>query len=992
MKNPKIFLWLCLTVILCDFPVISSRAAVFTPNRERSFADGKNKIVWVANAIHKTALTQQYEKIILLNYLNEAYKHDPQIPYATMLKQLNAAQAEFNQKRKQASTNEYLVETPKEIFNSMLNIVSLLPYGGEASVVARELYYWTDKHVSNQFGPYSQIKAQMDVLGDASLAQLYQNAQLEAAYDLANTNMEAATAINTFFSGQWNAFTGDTSEDIFNKNIEFANTESIRYIRQNMLTSDDLSITENNLKEHLKNNLDDIDKRIDRSRQLIEQVLQNQQTEKSKERTAQLEKDFQKLQMDAAASGIYILSSLANLIGNPKLGKVIGVVGNSTITIFDSVRKYGETLNKFKESGSALGSLVLTGNILGAAINLVGLFAGGGPSPEQVIIDQLNEVKKQIGALSNSMDAHFEQVDKNLNVIYNVLNTGLNHVIGKLDIIDENVVDVQRSLFRLEDNLVRLESRLTELMQTSAQIEFQNHLNAIISYKADHIEPMPYNLFVDYANELYTWATVHSKDAIMAGALTRNFEDDDLYKELSAPLDENLNFLSSYVKKQLSNKGITEPYTGERLANPVLWQIVAGAYIRLMSEWPSHFEKMSQNWTSANGKGLFGVYGSGREIDNFVRRTTMIRSGTENRPNHQLFNSLIDNHQKKTKEFLEALKDAEKEYLMQFSKSPQIQAANLDLNFWGTPSQNTVRISRPFVTIGIGADQKKYPLELNDEFLVDIPNQYLIADHIGLGVFISKFNASWQLKTSKLGRGEQVTGTHNLEIEMTISFRMKSGLEFELSRRKYLNDRNVYFEIGIGGSPQAPTDAIKHAGTTHWWEGENGIQKKFMTKSQLIFKKSDTNEIDNILKTEFFDNQQNLSYFLLQKTRPLYASARKLTAAKMLLENYLCLGMYRPMLANDTLRATMYGSQGLMDHEKFERQFASYIMRTRKEMEIKLDPEAHPRIRLYQENENSSKLLTVLVKEILDKQLYHPYKNIPETLAKLEVLIQMIDK
>src|SRR4029078_11546202 len=67
---------------------------------------------------------------------------------------------------------------------------------------------------------------------------------------------------------------------------------------------------------------------------------------------------------------------------------------------------------------SNLGAVILTGNILGAVMDVVSLFQESGPTDEQLILQQVGEMRQQLEDVRQEMHERFDRVDQQLNTIY----------------------------------------------------------------------------------------------------------------------------------------------------------------------------------------------------------------------------------------------------------------------------------------------------------------------------------------------------------------------------------------------------------------------------------------------------------------------------------------------------------------------------------------------------------------------------------------------
>jgi hypothetical protein len=81
-------------------------------------------------------------------------------------------------------------------------------------------------------------------------------------------------------------------------------------------------------------------------------------------------------------------------------------------------------------------SSIASGNILGAASEIFGLFGIGlSPSKDQLILDSISDLKQDIQYLGQQMNSRFDRVDSKLNEIMDTLNTNFNTINTTLGVI-----------------------------------------------------------------------------------------------------------------------------------------------------------------------------------------------------------------------------------------------------------------------------------------------------------------------------------------------------------------------------------------------------------------------------------------------------------------------------------------------------------------------------------------------------------------------------
>ena len=122
------------------------------------------------------------------------------------------------------------------------------------------------------------------------------------------------------------------------------------------------------------------------------------------------------LKLQAAASSVYILSTLVGQV-DAKLGRDIATVGNASIQVASAVSKFTQTAAALGGLGKALGSVVLTGDIFGAALQIFNMFGSSGPSSDEIILGQLQKLREELHQIRVEMHERFDRVDQALTVM-----------------------------------------------------------------------------------------------------------------------------------------------------------------------------------------------------------------------------------------------------------------------------------------------------------------------------------------------------------------------------------------------------------------------------------------------------------------------------------------------------------------------------------------------------------------------------------------------
>lgn len=176
----------------------------------------------------------------------------------------------------------------------------------------------------------------------------------------------------------------------------------------------------------------------------------------------------------AANISVYILSTLVGF-KNPELGHQLQVVGDSTVQVADALQQFAKA--------DALGSVILTSDILGAVMNVVSLFGDSGPSPDAQILAAIAQLQQMVQQLRLEMHERFDRVDAALNEIYSTMNERFNRIDIVLGILRGGVEEIQQTLYDLESDLYRIERKGFNFLDAGFRRDLNETINGYLGYR-----------------------------------------------------------------------------------------------------------------------------------------------------------------------------------------------------------------------------------------------------------------------------------------------------------------------------------------------------------------------------------------------------------------------------------------------------------------------------------------------------------------------------
>jgi hypothetical protein len=325
--------------------------------------------------------------------------------------------------------------------------------------------------------------------------------------------------------------------------------------------------------------------------------LQNEQLEQLKKINAWIDNEEKRREeerraaerrrrIQAVHAGIYILATIARPL-DPKLANEINVVGNAMVGIYDAVDTFSRELRQLQVDAAAgtappgdlrlaagVSTVIMTANVLQAALTIASLFE---EQPEDVMLQQISELRQDLNELGVVMEARFARVDAMLVEIYRSMTAAFER-------LDQGLGEVRVAIAVLSDDLertmTRVEAGLYEAVIDAAR---QDNLVEPINRNAGSTE-LSEDTFDQIANDLYSWANNWAANATSTGRQDgREITNGRILNELKkVPLDRNIAYVGRIVQDRL---GISNLLAADTV-NPAEWALASRAFARLIIDRP----------------------------------------------------------------------------------------------------------------------------------------------------------------------------------------------------------------------------------------------------------------------------------------------------------------------------------------------------------------------------------------------------------------------
>ncbi len=841
----------------------------------------------------------------------------------------------LNEQRSQ----EIVAEVTKAIGDSMSNQARKFSADDAAHAVVDvtlkhpELQQATKKVVEDIANKIAESMANQPTYGSIATAthrhgigeSIVQNAEqvLNKIYVCAKKNPTVKKTVDRRNSSRTKSKIDDSAKDIATQNPD---NPVLKELQKLVAENGELNLSFNELKEMSKSEFAKLNKtidgmqgalvQIDEQQKDILQYLDNAEAREVVRAIREANAADYALTIQGLQSSTYILSTVLDFV-KPGVGKQLSTTLNSAITIADSMKKWLDAIDTMQGLDKLvnMSTVVMTGNVLGAVMNVVSMFGPAQPTPEQMILEEIGKLRQQVSELRGEMHDRFDRIDKGLNSIYTTMQDRFDLIDIQLGKINGNIVEVQKSLIELDAKLSRMERNNFELINAVARRELVEAVNLGLGYEKRTGQPMPYTPNFDtFSNKLYTWITHNAYDAGSVGPSQRDYSDAALLSELNAyPLDTNINYLNGWLKANglpaLSSKPLPSPRD---------WLFATRAYVQLGIEEPEHMKALA----SRDPQRVAQMQSAAMDVESAARNIASLTTLSGTVGNSLLFSTVITHYQGKLDQLDGAIQVQESAFLEEVRSKSGISRTET-FSLYGGIDQVLPYQAPGLQSMAQGESNELLPLPNN--LTTEIPhlNRYILGEYLRISntaqISVSMF--------AVLDNPRQVPGCipdpdacpvmGDLRISADVSYGNTAILvkEFKVGR--------VTLPV-IGADVESPTAyVVRNWGNLKPRFEANAVTlvptaEQAQTRAELF------SFVTNALETRLATYQQSLYKRVLDAMNigTLRADAQQLAGSKLLLESFISLGLSQAVESDDVLRSMLYGEQQIVGDAQIMQSYA----------------------------------------------------------------------
>ena len=644
--------------------------------------------LWVSNAIFETNRTGAYENPVLARVLLESLRSDPSLNTDITVKHLQHAQMQLSSLHSSAESSLGL--SPQAIIDKSFDIIGAEPGLAIAAQTGRVAFDTQDAKEQSDLGGEDRILRLLSKSRTYSDIQRLQEMTWRQLYGASRTNPKLKALVTELLARPLKADVTDDPERIIKDSPAFADQADVKFIRAH-LRNGSLVLNAADLSNLGQADLKVIHAEFSAEKNLLRKIIDNQkdirnavapptlEMERTREANAALVKqdeDSFKFHMAGTQSGINILSSLLRLSGNSQEANILLTSGTAFIQIDTAIYNYAHLNTSISSDASELGSLVMMGNITSAALSVVQLFSST-KTPDQLILEQLKDVRNDIHDLHKDMSARFDFVDRRLNQIADDMDLRLNRVQLTLNDIQNSQQLLLQDQKVIASNISKLQFQVGETARTADHTQFVDAINNYLDDPEQSLGiPLSKEQFQLAEQAFYNYAYSHAADNNDVRIDSPTPSDSQIGVELAqgTVYDELSNFVA-YLKARFPEE--TQSSTFPFHINFRDWSEAAVAYTELFRQYPAISAPLSR----VRAKRILKV---GADHRNALQQ---LYRNNDNTVNTILVSSMAATYKSKLQNLAAAIDAREPLAKQRINETNAAMEANAKLDLWAGSNQ-----------------------------------------------------------------------------------------------------------------------------------------------------------------------------------------------------------------------------------------------------------------------------------------------------------------
>jgi hypothetical protein len=560
-------------------------------------ADEKfEKTIWMGNAFDHLNRTNNVAHWSSLFIMSRVYKEVP-VTEETARKSFNFFRWNAERSHKSYGSGQgYLSQF--EYANASYELLKQHP-DIKAKLAGTVAQYLLKKTVNSQAGDMEKRQMYNKQFYDMYASPSLDKRQiLSDLYDIAKRSPGFERALDEVYGIPiFNAKISDPSQSILDNNPDFAQNEHIKRLSTRVDTLENTVKTE---KSKVDGKITEVSKQIAPKRPEAQgepkaqtettadfvQALANMQRSK-------MEEDKYQFEQKGLRSGIFVIE---HLMSDQTAARQFSAVANGALDLKLAVDQYNKLYqqdldaDKLATTGRTFSSVMLAFNyaaVLLTVMDAVELSAQG-PSPDQIISEQIRELAKQMLAFQEENRQRFDRIDLSLSTIFAAMTAQFQTVLTKLEVASFDLQELRGAVDLVLYRLDQIERRMSEYLKLLLDYPFEDSMTRCLRHEVKHGGKLPEKEYEGCIDAIEHFIKL-AKSPELSGRSAQGLTGKDFVTFLGeGDWSANVNFFLS-----LANERGGYHFADAR-ANPLRWTRAADALVKLAMENEEFFRKKPQ--------------------------------------------------------------------------------------------------------------------------------------------------------------------------------------------------------------------------------------------------------------------------------------------------------------------------------------------------------------------------------------------------------------
>lgn len=547
-----------------------------------------DRAIWIENAFDRITRSANPSHWSSLSIISTSYNGSRRINESNDRQILNWFRWEAENSYKTYPVNQPEIEG-FEYANSVYEVAKE-PW----SIIGEGLQYKL-KQVANE--PRAQVSRWRDY--NQSFFQYYANKDYEkreilaSIYDTAKKDPKFAKLFNETYYSLIRAKTDDTAEAMLDGNPELATLRLLRdFVKGNAKLEERVATLEKSVREGLGNGAAETTNPSEKqasgnSPEPLQQLIDEQPRFRSA-----AEAEFENRGMHSAVS---VLSRFMD----PRTARQFSAISHAVIDLRALNIEY-ENLYAGREP-SALGTAATAFNYIAIFFTIVDAFSEPAPPPEQIILEQLQVLAKQMQIYQEENRERFDRIDARLSQIFAAMNSQFQSLSDKIETVSYDTGIIRNAMAETLLQLDHMETSLTNYLLLVADQPFYREMKGCIGYQDRTGRKMSVMEYDACVNSIRAFIE-DAKSPALSGAKSNGANPGDFARIVrSDDIPSQVNFFGSLLQERGGYVALP------RLPNPIRWAQAANYFTTLAVQNEEIFRttpKKTLEEILAQGKGI----------------------------------------------------------------------------------------------------------------------------------------------------------------------------------------------------------------------------------------------------------------------------------------------------------------------------------------------------------------------------------------------------